>query len=90
MSTYIKLNGMNCAGDDITEELANYDFSVMKTYSARKFSNHVKKLLPNVENPTDYQIVEALYKLYGEKSAVGTYQRYDRLAKTGKLIPQPF
>lgn len=90
MSTYIKLNGMKCAGDDITEELANYDFSVMKTYSVRKFSNHVKKLLPNVENPTDYQIVEALFKLYGDKSAVGTYQRYDRLAKTGKLIPQPF
>ena len=62
----------------------------MKTYSARKFSNHVKKLLPDVANPTDYQIVEALYKLYGEKSAIGTYQRYDRLAKTGKLIPQPF
>lgn len=74
--------------DEIDEELANYDLAILKTYSPRKFSNHVKKLLPNVENPSDLDIIVALIKVYGTKSMVGTCQRFDRLVQQKKLIPQ--
>jgi hypothetical protein len=65
--------------------LAVYDLSQMKLKPQKVYEKAVSKLVPDVTNPTDNEIVKALFLTYWDKSTGSTHRKLEKLYRDGLI-----
>ena len=70
--------------DSICYDLATYDLSQLKLKSGKVYTNQVAKLV-SIANPTDDDIIEALFVSYQNKTTGSIYRKFEKLCKVGIL-----
>ena len=65
--------------------LAVYDLSQMKLKPQKVYEKAVAKLVPDVTNPTDDEIVKALFLTYWDKTTRSVNRKLEKLYRDGLI-----
>jgi hypothetical protein len=73
--------------DEMCYKMAEYDLSILKLKSPKAFANQKQKLTPKIKNPTDEDLIEALFLAYDDKTTRSVNRKFEKLCKEGIIDP---
>ena len=65
--------------------LSVYDLAQMKLKPQKVYEKAVSKLVPDVTNPTDDEIIKALFLAYWDKPTGSTHRKLEKLYRDGLI-----
>lgn len=71
--------------DEMCYKMALYDLAQLK--KLKDFENKRLKLVPKIKDPSEEDLIKALFKAYDEKTTRSVNRKYEKLCKEGVIDP---